>query len=216
MTRVLEAVLTEFDKAEVAVAHAREALLERGFSHPSPGHVLQALKQAQDEERENEGEACGDSTRKNGVDSERTDGLSHESCSRERLSPSTLFLASAALSVSGQGKSETCIALAGVRVADGHREGRGYDDISLSQAESNLTRVSASDGWTSSVLPNGSMVATIMEDALGDDTDIWLGASDDNKEAFGSWGYRDSGFSLVSDPGGNGEPYVVMRGGRYG
>lgn len=45
--------------------------------------------------------------------------------------------------------------------------------------------------------------------------DGWFGAVDGDKEAIGSWGFRDSGFSLESDMADGGNPYVVMRGNRW-
>lgn len=51
----------------------------------------------------------------------------------------------------------------------------------------------------------------------GDDVDegeSWFGAVDGDKEAVGSWGFRDSGFCLESDRADGGDPYVVMRGNR--
>lgn len=48
-----------------------------------------------------------------------------------------------------------------------------------------------------------------------DGGDGWFGAADGDKEAFGSWGFKDSGFSLAADEKDSAaEPYVVMRGGR--
>lgn len=69
----------------------------------------------------------------------------------------------------------------------------------LLQIEGNLARISAIHRWTPSALSCDSTAVAITEGALGDDTDKWFGALDGEKEAFGSWGYRDSSFSLVSD-----------------
>lgn len=47
-----------------------------------------------------------------------------------------------------------------------------------------------------------------------DEGESWFGAVDGDKEAVGSWGFRDSGFCLESDRADGGDPYVVMRGNR--
>lgn len=48
-----------------------------------------------------------------------------------------------------------------------------------------------------------------------DDEDGWFGAADGDKEAFGSWGFRDAGFALSAEKDdASAEPHVVMRGAR--
>lgn len=71
---------------------------------------------------------------------------------------------------------------------------------------------------TSTRVTSTSCEAGSTEDIIAeslDKEDMWFGASDGDKEALGSWGFRDSGFSIASDRADGGDPYVVMRGTRW-
>lgn len=144
--RVVETVLREFERSEEDVDNARQTLVKRGFRRPSPGHVLQVLRNARESS-----EPGGSNT------------------------VPSLFLATAVLALRGV---DTEGVMAATRVTSTSREGGSNGDDM-------------------------------------DEDDMWFGASDGDKEALGSWGFRDSGFSIASDRAGGGDPYVVMRGTRW-
>eukprot|EP00752_Nemacystus_decipiens_P003513 g3241.t2 len=173
--RVLAAIMRELDLAEKAVAEARQTLIDKGFSQPSPGHMLQVLLQNEAGESEGRGEA-------------ENPGKTPTNAGRSRMrghggtapAPS-VFLASVALSLTGD---------------------------TTSVGEPNGSRKLADAPPTSTSQPGSG-------DDAGD-VESWFGVVDGDKEAIGSWGFRDSGFCLESDRADGEDPYVVMRGNRYG
>ncbi len=171
--RVLAAILREFDLAEGAVAEARQTLLDKGFSQPSRGHVLQVLRNAREDKCQDQVE---DSVEAREAGQLRMQGRGGSASS------SSAFLASVALSV----------------------HGGGVCPLGAKSAPQND-------------LDSASTVATALLRGSGDDADeggSWFGAVDGDKEAVGSWGFRDSGFCLESDRADGGDPYVLMRGNR--
>ena len=175
--RVLAAIMRELDLAEKAVVEARQALLDKGFAHPSRGHVQQVL--FRDATEENSAENSAGETVSNLWRSRVT------GCGGSARTPSA-FLASVALSlnsdVSSLGESKGSLKL--------------EDSVATAAVADSASR-------------RGS-------DEDGDEGESWFGAVDGDKEAVGSWGFRDSGFCLESDRADGGDPYVVMRGNRSG
>ncbi|CAM9189791.1 unnamed protein product, partial [Ectocarpus fasciculatus] len=202
--RVLAAVLREFNRAESAVAEARAALVERGFSRPSPGHVLQVLVRNANEGGEwRGGQEPGSSEDEEGA------RLEVRGCSGAVRGAPSLFLASVALSL-----------------------GCGGDDPRGNNAERNGADSAAIDGASEADFKNASAATAAAAGFLSvsrrsgrgeheptsavEDDDGWFGAVDGDKEAAGSWGFRDSGFCIESDRSDGANPFVVMRGNRYG
>ncbi|CAB1112580.1 unnamed protein product [Ectocarpus sp. CCAP 1310/34] len=208
--RVLAAVLREFDRAESAVAEARAALVERGFSRPSPGHVLQVLVRKANEGGPWRGEQGSGSS-----DDEEGARLGVRGCGGAVRGAPSLFLASVALSL-----------------------GRGGDDPRGNNAGGNGTNFAATDDDSEAGFKTSSAAAAAVAAAESlsvsrrsvrgggggqhepttavEDDDDWFGAVDGDKEAVGSWGFRDSGFCIESDRSDGANPFVVMRGNRYG
>lgn len=185
--RVLTAVLREFDRSEKAVIEARQVLEGRGFNQPDPGHVLQALRNAREECKE-----AVASVSEGGPDNEEVVGQTH-AASASGSWPS-LFLANAAFSHL-------------------HRE-----HPQRTQREGTSANASVTAGEECTGGSNGTRKTETIsraEEAAGDDGD-WFGAEDGDAEAVGSWGFRDSGFCVASDKVDGKDPYVIMRGTRWG
>lgn len=226
--RVLEAVLREFDRAERAVSDARKALTDRGFSEPNPGHVLQFIRSAREEGEAEEEEEAG-----------AGEGDGEKRVAMRGTSDCCVFLASAALSVEGgvRGQHEGNVPgkVSGTVPGEGMAKNVPRNSVAVEKSENGgapgleggerggggATAAAGSEG-------NYSTTGTLAvsrdecERELGDSEededegeDGWFGAVDGDKEAVGSWGFRDSGFSLESDRADGGNPYVVMRGNRW-
>lgn len=208
--RVLDAVLHEFDVAEQTVSLARQALVHRGFSCPSPGHVLQTLTEAEAEaSRCRRHDAPSSRAQEEYYRSEvnvggppQSGGPSHSGKDNNGAKPDfpcrgcSLFLAAAALSLSPHD----------------HATSPFSTDAAVSDEGS------AVDAWSRNTdeCDGGGVDEVEEEGDPDDDGDGWFGVADEDTEAFGSWGFKDSGFSLaVDERGDTGEPHVVMRGLRW-
>ena len=176
--RVLAAITRELDLAEEAVAEARQTLLDKGFSQPSRGHVLQVLSRnaAGEDGARNPAESRGETPSNAGRASVRGCGGT--------APPPSLFLAAVALSLNSDA---------------------GFLGVPKP------SRKLAGSASTAAVADAASQAGS--GDAV-DEGETWFGAMDGDKEAVGSWGFRDSGFCLESDRADGGDPYVVMRGNR--
>lgn len=194
VARVVAVILEEFEEAEAVVDRARRALVAQGYPRPSPGHVLQVLGEAAKEQGE---------------------GTAVHPHPLGCVSPSTLFLASAALGVSRGGQTVRPGALVDAEAARprGTESGGAAASATLEEDEKCVASGSRPD-WPASGV--GGAAGHTPEDPFEDDEDEWFGVSRGSEEAFGSWGYRDSGFALVPGQCGGRDPYVVMRGGRCG
>lgn len=221
--RVLAAVLREFARAEADVAKARRTLLEKEFSNPSRGHVLQVLlRSLSGEGNESVDDGSREADAFEGSDEEGS--LGGWSNTRRRgegaVGTPSAFLASVALSLGfGLGGGDEC---------DGNtREGNPAVQKGAEPGVGDDAATDGADGPEAGVRDPGTAGAFSASsqrrsgrgergDAAldGDDGDEWFGAANGDREAVGSWGFRDSGFCLESDRMDGGDPYVVMRGNR--
>lgn len=234
--RVLEAVLREFDLAERAVSEARKALMDRGFCQPSLSHILQFIRNAREGGGAEGGTGAGEIETRVAMRGSRSAGGGGGGAGG-----CCVFLASAALSVGGvireQHEKNVLENVSGT--ASGHVLGGVLGNVPRNvvgnkKAEDGdvCSRGDRGSGGNTAATAAGSMdksAATVSlavsdtdggvqgegEDDEDEDEDGWFGAMDGDKEAVGSWGFRDSGFSLESDRADGGNPYVVMRGNRW-
>ena len=229
-------MLREFDLAERAVSEARKALMDRGFCQPSLSHILQFIRNAREGGGAEGGTGAGEIETRVAMRGSRSAGGGGGGAGG-----CCVFLASAALSVGGvireQHEKNVLENVSGT--ASGHVLGGVLGNVPRNvvgnkKAEDGdvCSRGDRGSGGNTAATAAGSMdksAATVSlavsdtdggvqgegEDDEDEDEDGWFGAMDGDKEAVGSWGFRDSGFSLESDRADGGNPYVVMRGNRW-
>lgn len=199
--------MREFDLAEAAVSEAREALLEKGFSQPSPGHVLQFL--LRNDGRNNDG-GWNEQNEDPGGE-QHIAGRVMRGCDGASPGPPSVFLASVALSLHGDGRSlwdKTDLRDGAVSAATGNGADAG--------AFGSEPKDAAAAAGSGEVSQRRELRGGDSEGLSGDgDEDDWFGAVGSDREAVGAWGFRDSGFCLESDRRDGRDPHVVMRGNRW-